>query len=616
MSHNMQLSISSVLVENLRGYTRTLLPLDRRSTVIVGRNNSGKTSVLRLLNWFLNDVQLRDLRDAWPLPQDVADFILPARDAKRQARRLTVKVALADKRSHRRFECINGVADLRLNVRLTPEPVAYLALGVPRRSEAAVSSSRALELFDRVQHGARLVYVPSFRDAGSQRFRGTLSRSLARRVESRTSHHTQGGAPAEYRHVRAALRSVKLTVERLAGALWPDVERQLPPGLAETGGIHFEGEVADLVEWATGRLTVRVSTGAHDAATVPLTDLGSGLQSLLDLAIQKSEMRGDENTILVVEEPESFLHPSAQRVITRSLLGNRSPGRMILTTHSAIVVDEARYGDVVICRNQKFYSPRERPRPEREEINSALLSGQGAEMLFARSVLLVEGESDRLFFEKMRRRLAEVDNSGRLDELFVVAVGGKRSFAQWIKVLDSYGTPADRPIDWLVVADGDAGGDVRRAFADAQVSLPQEVIDQIGAVGSNIHAGSGPWIEAIRTLNRVAIEAQARLLLLPVDLESAVLSMIGPTTVALVATKAGVHGTASVEGLLSHLGSKAVPHSDAPNKAPWLRGYIGSTIPWSECSPDIRQVVARWLSPVMPEADVDGLLGQAALPAG
>jgi hypothetical protein len=48
----------------------------------------------------------------------------------------------------------------------------------------------------------------------------------------------------------------------------------------------------------------------------------------------------------------------------------------------------------VLVRDHRFYPPSSLSNDARESINTALLAGAGAELAFARSVLLVEGEGD------------------------------------------------------------------------------------------------------------------------------------------------------------------------------------------------------------------------------
>ena len=222
--------------------------------------------------------------------------------------------------------------------------------------------------------------------------------------------------------MKAALTSMKDALLPLAQPLWESVRCHLPDAMSADGLFTFDCEVEDLVQFALRKLDVRLSTGPHDDKRVPLGETGSGLQSLVDIAVNTSESAGDACLLLVVEEPESFLHPSAQRNVARALLRGDIAKALVLTTHSSVIVDEARYPEVVICRDHRFYLPKAVSDSDRAAINSALMAGQGAEMLVARSVLLVEGESDRLFFENVRRRLASCDHTGAVDQLFVVAL--------------------------------------------------------------------------------------------------------------------------------------------------------------------------------------------------
>ena len=183
---------------------------------------------------------------------------------------------------------------------------------------------------------------------------------------------------------------------------------------------------------------MRFVTGDQDSRDVSPVEVGSGLQSLLDLAVLRGGQFEDGiSTILAIEEPEAFLHPSAQRTLARRLL-SETAATMVISTHSPVLVDEASYGQVLLVRDHKIFPPRVTSDERRDQINTALMNGQGSDALFARSVLLVEGEGDRLFFEALRRRLAAHDADRRTDELYVIQAGSKASFAPWIRLVESY----------------------------------------------------------------------------------------------------------------------------------------------------------------------------------
>lgn len=590
--------LERVEVENLRGFYKASLSIDRPRTLIVGPNNSGKTSILRLLDWAVNRVDEDVLMQRRSITRSEQDLLLPARETRHRARRLQLALRLTDRRSWRKFGCdATGRTTLRLNIRLTPRLVVYAALGTPTRGEKAESDDTALELLKRFHDAIRFVHIPSFRDARSERFVATLQEALRSRIEEKALHASQAGAPKEHRDVARSLDTLRNVVLELAQPLWNRVSAALPPGMAREAKLTLDLDQSKLLTFLESRLRLHVSTGPHDALAVPMTELGSGLQSLLDLALQEREVDPDVLFIIAVEEPEAFLHPAPLRTISAKLFTSTDVNRrVIVTTHSPVVVEEAEYGDVVLCRRHQFYEPSTVSEERKTAISTALLSGFGAEMMFGSAILLVEGEGDRQFFERLRRRVARFESNGELDTCFVVPVGGKTRFGPWMMLLNSYGIPANRPIRWLVVADADASSDVRTAFLRAGITLRQDVIDDLGAVaaaatGGNI-AESGRMVQrANRRLN----ETETRLQFLELDLEEAALSAAGDDLLRGLCRTAELQEEFTREEVLARLGAKRFAGRDG-KKAPFIRGYIGERIRPSEVSANIRGCLARWFA--------------------
>lgn len=367
---------------------------------------------------------------------------------------------------------------------------------------------------------------------------------------------------------------------------------------------------ATFLEFLESRLRFRISTGDHDALAVPIEELGSGLQSVLDLAFQNTHSPS-ENTELIIaaEEPEAFLHPSAQRSIATQLLSREEAGRrIILTTHSPIVVDEARFGDVVLCRNHSFYEPALGEHIDQEDINTSLLSGFGAEMVFGTSILLVEGEGDRQFFERLRRRIAVFDASGVLDSCFVVPVGSKSRFCPWLQLLNSYGDAADRPIRFLVAADGDASADVRTGFRNARYTIKNEVLGGMGNITAAMNGGNvTAWRAAVDETNRLAFDNNSPLHFLKLDLEEAMLSRARTDLIGQISDKVLWDDQPDRDEVMRRLGAKGYGGENG-RKDVYLRAFIGNLITPVELSKNVRLCLRRWFGNACSDGKAQAIL--------
>jgi hypothetical protein len=585
-----QVELVAVEVSNLRGFNEALLPIRDGLTLLVGPNNSGKTSIFRLLDWILNHASEATVLGNTPLTARELQLLMPARETRNAARRLRLHVRVIDGRRRRRFQCEGEIAHLRVGLRMPG--VLRLNLGPPRRNETS-DSDAALQLLGELRRDVSFSLVPASRDAQSASFSNAFRDAVMSKLEERALHARRSGAPAEYRAIKRALEEIREVADGLVLPLWDDVRDALPPGLAASARVSTELDPKALVDWIADRTSLRIATGDHDRATVHAAEVGSGLQSLLELALQQvREASEDVDRIIAVEEPEAFLHPAAQRTLAR-IISEPDDGKRLVSTHSPILVAEARFGETVLVRDHRFFPPSEVEDAARESINTALLVGHGAEMAFSRSVLLVEGEGDRAFYEGLRRRLARASGDGRVDQLTVVPVGSKSAFAPLLRVLTSYGGEGDRPIRWLVAADGDAATQVRQAHEQAGIRLPLRLrLALMAASRERVNADQAVFTATTERVNGIARRSGVSLHLSPVDLEHAVLLGCSDAAARALAQRLGLEALTRTE----------LEVSLRARKAAFLRAALAEAIDWSDVSDDTRSILRRWIGAVMQPA--------------
>lgn len=229
----------------------------------------------------------------------------------------------------------------------------------------------------------------------------------------------------------------------------------LPTPIAEDDVRVVSGAEA-LDDPLTG-VAVTVREGARD---VPLAEQGDGVRALSVLTLLS--MSHKTAKIVAVDEPETHLHPAAQRSVAAML--RAAPGQRVLVTHSSAVAREMNPMDVVTFRADR----------EARQLapGAAIAAGEATvrhwtpnllEPLTARRVVVLEGVADRIVLEQVAR--LQGMNLNRLG-IAVLELGGSGLFrvANQLLGADGFDVPMfglldeDARVEWaniLGVAPGD-----------------------------------------------------------------------------------------------------------------------------------------------------------------
>ena len=115
----------------------------------------------------------------------------------------------------------------------------------------------------------------------------------------------------------------------------------------DTDKLDFYFAPFDTIEFYKG-LDLRVREGTFN---ISATELGEGIQNALVLSIlQAFEERRKKGAILLIEEPEMFLHPQMQRSLYRTIRRIGESNQVIYTTHSPHFVTVPDYDEVLLVR--------------------------------------------------------------------------------------------------------------------------------------------------------------------------------------------------------------------------------------------------------------------------
>ena len=448
-------------ISRFRGIYQLSLRLDK-TTVLIGENNTGKSTILDAVQAALGSVTGQGKNTFGEY-----DHHLPSRDS-RAANSDPIEITLRFAEQPGEEWPDTVVQRLRDVIQSDDDGRQSVTMRVHVKHNDATNESVPEWIFVNLQGDRLGVNAQSYRRALQSLVRPYFLKSIR---DSEREFHPNS------KFWRPFVRSMKMDPDLRKG-----LERELANLNQKILNAHgsFDvvenqlGNVAKMIPLDSGdpvsiealpskisdilsRTQVTLTSAA--GAKIPIGRHGEGTQSLavisLFMAFLHSNLDGDSTvqpaSLLTIEEPEAHLHPSAAYSVIDML--QNPHGQNIVATHSGDLVSKIQISslrrlhrkDGIIALyqvNGNAFSPK-----DKRAIDYQIHSTRG-NLLFARCWLLVEGETDHLVIEGCAFA-CNID----LIRKGIYCVEYRQSDPQvLIRLAKQLG------IEWLVAADGDRSG--------------------------------------------------------------------------------------------------------------------------------------------------------------
>jgi putative ATP-dependent endonuclease of OLD family len=216
--------------------------------------------------------------------------------------------------------------------------------------------------------------------------------------------------------------------------------------------------------------SLSLDTIINDGSETSLDQKGHGIQRIILIGhllstlakideIRNSRGKNKRYFVLAFEEVQLYLHPLFQENLLKELKlqSSKDNYQVFYTTHSSIMIDVFNLESVVAIRRKdklsfitqvnykEIASKIDVSNPSAKTTSQSvrqrmgeLLTVTGSEWFFARSVILVEGESEKYSLPIL---LESVDYSIAQKGTIVLAVGGKNNIERMVYLLSSFSIP-------------------------------------------------------------------------------------------------------------------------------------------------------------------------------
>jgi putative ATP-dependent endonuclease of OLD family len=466
--------IARLQIENFRNFHKLDVSLGENA-VIVGENKVGKSNLLYALRLLMDPslpdtarhLKEEDFWDGLPRPLTKDDVI-------------SISVDFADFESDERFLAVLGEFLISTEPMVARLTYVFGPMDVEEDEDVRESDydffiyggdKPDIRIGGEFRRRIPLDLLPALRDAEGDlaNWRRSPLRPLLDEVSTRIARSELETIAGNISEATEALTDT-VEVTALADEITERIEDMVGEAHALDMSLGFSPSEPDRLIRA---LRLFIDDGKRGVGDASLGSANLLYLTLKALELEQLVTKGKrDHTFLAIEEPEAHLHPHLQRLVYRDFLRRRvhqegegegenpRPATSILmTTHSPHIVSVSPLKSLVLLRTSAegdgsegvSTAGLELKEEEREDLERYLDVSRG-EMLFAKGVLLVEGDAETYLVPALAKLLGH-----DLDELGVTvcSVAGT-NFAPYVKLLGPKGL--DMPFAVLTDFDPQDGG--------------------------------------------------------------------------------------------------------------------------------------------------------------
>jgi predicted ATPase len=377
-------------VSNFRSITTAHKVPISDTTILIGRNNEGKSNVLKALSFAMNALLEHAAREQhgrlvrratyrrddgyYIWERDFPIALQGKKGAKQSIFRLEFELS-EDKVDEFRKEInsnLNGTLPLEIRIGEDNKPL----IKVSKKGRGSKTlNSKSGKIADFIGRRIFFNYIPAIRT--DREVLSVISDMLSQELRVLKSDETYQKALATIDDLQ------KPVLEKLADRIKEPLSEFLP----NIRKVRID--VTDDLLRTSSRRDFEVVV--DDGTPTNIEFKGDGVKSLAALGLLKNRDSREGASVIAIEEPESHLHPAAIHQLNDIISALSDKNQVILTTHNPLFVDRLDIKSNIIIENGKAT-----PSRSVRQIRDLLGIKASDNLINANYALVVEGEEDRI----------------------------------------------------------------------------------------------------------------------------------------------------------------------------------------------------------------------------
>lgn len=452
--------LSNIRIENFRGIKLLDVALED-ITVLIGENNTCKTSLLEALRF-----ALRDVRSRKGCVFDPLDFHLEnATSDPTKALPISIRLEFREDANHKFDKTIkqklirakilqtddnkNALIVFRITGSYNPSIQDFSHHWEFLNKEYEVITnlpdSSLVTFHDTVSY----FYLSALRDATKQfDARGPFWRPFLKTVQLTETQKFE--IEDKLNDINNIIIQSHTSLSDIVNSL-ADIQNIIPLSQISSDHVSIEAVPSRIFDiLAKTQIHLSTKTGAK----IPISRHGEGTQSLAVLKLFQAYLQAWNSgvPIICLEEPEAHLHPSAIRSLWQAL--KQMPGQMIISTHSGDILSEVPIESITRLHNSNATISAHKlkdanlPEDDQRKFNYKIRRERGS-LMFARCWILGEGETEATIIPAFANLLGY---DLELHGIRLIGYQEGLSLKTALRVANTLG------IKWVVLADNDKQG--------------------------------------------------------------------------------------------------------------------------------------------------------------